>query len=464
MDINTKNYFSFREINSLLKFLTLNEYSILYYIHWNAQKLHFIKDLNILKKINDDYSIYKDYIIDEKFYKYFKTLNPSIEYIINLYNSYETIDDYNNILNMIPKNMPNYDELIEYIKINYINNTNEFIHNLKFNYFNYKNIDICLEKILIIIANLKKLNEKYDDANNYISTIFYNILESNIYYIDDLNLYESQYFYYKIKNEKIEKKKELNSIQIQTPNINKEVILNKNMPVIISGTACTGKSTLIKQILEDLNNKNYNIDYIKRSNNCKYKYRDYSIYGSLASQLGSFSDFINYNYHIHDRCFLDAIIWIIINNLFDAKDDEIENIIQTFISSIPITFNNLSKMNIIFILENDIEENIKRMRNRNTGKDYSRSFIKNYCYYQNLVYKTFAETFNIPYFYNTNDNLEYLKKSIITFFESYDKDFINNNKKIQPKIEYDSEKKLNAIKIEKFLLGINNAEKLHIFK
>ena len=89
----------------------------------------------------------------------------------------------------------------------------------------------------------------------------------------------------------------------------------------------------------------------------------------------------------------------------------------------------MKKFPIIFIIDDNINENRLRMLKRNTDGDFKRCMIENYVKTQNLVYKLFGLLCEFPIF-NAFDNNEEIVNLLVN-------KVIQNNNNTTTKIDVD---------------------------
>lgn len=154
--------------------------------------------------------------------------------------------------------------------------------------------------------------------------------------------------------------------------------------LVLTGTACVGKTYLQRSL-----QKECKIQSFKHTLLGGFKNKDDSQINALLYQISGFANLSNALY-VSDRGPLDNFIWRIIMHLIGIHD--IDKIIDEFMKIMSqinhFVFSGLNKKPWVFILENNEQENRKRMLNRNEGGDYFRAYLPHYVKLQNMVYGT----------------------------------------------------------------------------
>lgn len=199
----------------------------------------------------------------------------------------------------------------------------------------------------------------------------------------------------------------------------------------ISGVACVGKST----ILNEIDHK------IKSGRRGKIINKKDSIFLSMITQTSSFIDSISYPNNISDRSFVDNFIWRIIMSVIGLPIEDQLKYIKIFLDALSDDIN-FENSNIIFILEDNYNENRERMIKRATNGDLFRGRILDYVLTQNLVYYLFALKTKINFIPKSKINLIKLNNDSPSNINNFivDPEKINNvlyyEKKDKPLIEF----------------------------
>lgn len=156
-------------------------------------------------------------------------------------------------------------------------------------------------------------------------------------------------------------------------------------PLMLTGTACVGKTSLIQKIADT-----FNLPKTKTSMFGGFKNKDTCQILGLLNQAAGFS-IENSGFSVCDRFPFDNLIWLIIMSLIGNDFNMILFQFEQMLKAInPNIFSCYKNKPWIVILEANPTENRKRMLQRNNGGDSFRAFIPYYVELQNMVYGVFA--------------------------------------------------------------------------
>ncbi len=181
--------------------------------------------------------------------------------------------------------------------------------------------------------------------------------------------------------------------------------LNKTITaaVCINGTACTGKSTVLRTLVEETRNKYDKNSFLMKAGKLGgFRGKDQNQCLSLAYQLTTYHAAIKYPTAIMDRCPFNNLIWRCILSFMEPIDNiehQCRLITQMVYESISKnTIQVMKDFPVIILIDLNILANRSRMYQRATGGDRYRCFIQNYVLMQNLFYCLFADYANWPVF------------------------------------------------------------------
>lgn len=186
----------------------------------------------------------------------------------------------------------------------------------------------------------------------------------------------------------------------------------------LNGTACVGKSTLVKSTNRELAKLNLHVHTLESGVSCSgdncplavkpayflpkqwSKGKDKSLIRAMTYQLA----FVNYGLKhytlVGDRCPMNNLIWrfiMMMMEVFDSPDGILINILDKFLDTVPSEFWESCKIiPTIIIVDLDEPAVRQRMVERNEGGDVKRSKTKGYVECQNLVYMEIARRCGYP--------------------------------------------------------------------
>lgn len=182
-------------------------------------------------------------------------------------------------------------------------------------------------------------------------------------------------------------------------NQNKFLYDTQNVAVSINGTACSGKSTIIRAVLDVLLTLDENATILKSGKIGGFKGKDKNQILALEYQLGVNYMIQTFYTSISDRCVYNNLIWRVILAFMKTEECTAEKITRMIVDNVPMNIIRIMKQTpIIIFLDTDIVSNRTYMESRKSGTDIMRSKIEHYVAIQNAVYGAFAFLCDWPIF------------------------------------------------------------------